>query len=107
MCKIRSVDAFESAIGKSRISKLSTRRNKTGKFSGQAYVVNHGGANHLISYTTEVARVDADGSFHRTWSGWSVSTARHVRLFVAEYCPAMVGKTGKAAWEAMKVEKVY
>lgn len=91
------------------IAKLSTRRNKTGKFTGQAYalVSKHTPEKLLVSYDTIVAKINPDGSFHRTWSGWSVSTARHVRLFVAEYCPAMVGKTGKAAWEAMKVEKVY
>ena len=90
--------------------RLSTPYNKTGKFSGNAYVLVSAkglGGYFLESYGTVVANVKPDGTFHRNWSGWSVSTARHVRLFVAEYCPAMVGKTGKAAWEAMKVEKVY
>ena len=89
--------------------KLSCTRNKTGKFTGQAYALidKHTPAKLLVSYNTVVAKINPDGSFHRTWSGWSVSTARHVRLFVAEYCPAMVGKTRKADWEAMKVEKVY
>lgn len=89
--------------------KLSCTRNKTGKFSGSAYALvdKHTPAKLLVSYDTVVAEINPDGSFHRTWSDWSVSTARHVRLFVAEYCPAMVGKTGKANWEAMKVEKVY
>ena len=89
--------------------KLSCTRNKTGKFSGSAYALidKHTPAKLLVSYDTIVAKIEPDGSFHRTWSGWSVSTARHVRLFVAEYCPAMVGKTKKAAWEAMKVESVY
>ena len=89
--------------------KLTCTRNKTGKFSGQAYalVSKHTPEKLLVSYDTIVAKINPDGSFHRTWSGWSVSTARHVRLFVAEYCPKMVGKTGKAAWEAMKVESVY
>lgn len=91
------------------IAKLSTRRNKTGKFSGQAYALRskHTPETLLVSYDTIVAKINPDGSFHRTWSGWSVSTANHVRLFVAEYCPAMVGKTGKKAWETMKVESVY
>lgn len=89
--------------------KLTCTRNKTGKFTGQAYalVSKHTPEKLLVSYDTIVAKINPDGSFHRTWEGWSVSTARHVRLFVAEYCPAMVGKTGKAAWEAMKVEQVY
>lgn len=89
--------------------KLSCTRNKTGKFSGSAYALidKHTPAKLLVSYDTVVAKIEPDGSFHRTWSGWSVSTARHVRLFVAEYCPAMVGKTNKAQWQAMKVEKVY
>lgn len=89
--------------------KLTCTRNKTGKFTGQAYalVSKRTPEKLLVSYDTVVAKINPDGSFHRAWSGWSVSTARHVRLFVAEYCPAMVGKTRKTDWEAMKVESVY
>ena len=88
--------------------KLPCVRNKTGKFSGSAcaLISKRTPEKLLVSYKTIVAKVGPDGSFHRTWNGWSVSTARHVRMFVAEYCPAMVGKTNKAQWQAMKVEKV-
>lgn len=39
------------------------------------------GREYLVSYHTTVARRDADGTIHRTWNGWSMTTGRHIRAF--------------------------
>ena len=55
----------------------------------------------LISYETIVATYDERG-FHRKWSGWSRTTARHIdafRLFLG------LPRMGKTDWESLEVEE--
>ena len=47
------------------------------------------------SYNTVVAWIDRGGHVHRTWSGWSATTGRHLRAFAG---------INKAAWDKMPVE---
>ena len=53
------------------------------------------GTEYLKSYDTIVMRRDPDGTLHRTWSGWSATTGRHVAAFCGY---------NKAAWDRMAVE---
>ena len=67
-------------------------------FRGNAIVIlGDDGSRILMSYTTVVAEVDADGVFHKRWQGWSVSTARHIRMFAREYAPAWLSMLGVGA----------
>lgn len=55
----------------------------------------------LISCGTPVARVVADGSFHRLWDGWSATTGRHINAFRRAHG---LGKISKSEWLKMEVE---
>ena len=57
----------------------------------------------LLSYDTPVCFVDAAGSFHRIWDGWSRTTMRHVVEFVRQLGRG-VGPLTKREWEALPVE---
>ena len=59
----------------------------------------------LLSYDTPVCFVDAAGSFHRIWGGWSRTTSKHVMEFWRQYC----GKDPppfKKVWDSMPLENV-
>ena len=66
-------------------------------FNGKAIVLEENGNKVLFSYHTPVAYIDAAGSFHRTWSGWSATTGRHIAAF---------GGPNKAGWCKLPVEPV-
>ena len=71
---------------------------KPHSFRGNAIVIlDDNGAKRLMSYATIVAEVDADGVFHKRWQGWSVSTARHIRMFAREYAPTWLAMLGVGA----------
>lgn len=76
-------------------------------FSNKATVYQYHDHIQLKSYETIVAVVElktADGNptFHRTWSGWSATTARHINAFRALYGFDAINK---AAWQAMPTER--
>ena len=56
----------------------------------------------LKSYDTDVCSVDADGTFHRHWSGESATTMRHVNAFLS--CYGIFGG-GVAWWRKQPVER--
>lgn len=65
-------------------------------FYGKAIVTVHSsGTETLESYGTPVLRKDSDGSLHRLWEGWSLTTGRHIKAFC--------GIT-KKEWDKMEVE---
>ncbi len=73
-------------------------------FYGKAHVIEDNDGNaYLQSYDTFVCFIDPTGRFHRTWSGWSATTQRHINSFMYEYgiAPSL---RGKAAWDKMEVE---
>lgn len=71
-------------------------------FYHKAVVTEANGAAVLRSYNTEVCEIDAAGVFHRYWSGYSVTTMRHVNAFLDLYG---VPGGGKAWWDAQPVER--
>lgn len=57
------------------------------------------GAITVFSYDVPVFRVDANGTFHRLWNGWSATTQKDINKAVN------VGMN-KKTWESMPVETV-
>lgn len=73
-------------------------------FYGKATVMEYRtGEKILRSYDTDVARITADGSFLRTWTGWSATTARHVNEFRVQNGFTSLSKK---EWERLPVSKI-
>lgn len=70
-------------------------------FYGKAHVIEDDGKKTLLSYETKVCRIDADGSSHRMWSGYSATTMRHIDSFRKMNGLPMFGKAG---WDKLDVE---
>lgn len=78
------------------------RTGRVKSFYGRAHVLEDDEGNAvLVSYATPVCWTDRFGGFHRTWDGWSATTARHVDEFRAQ---RGLGRIGKAEWDALEVE---
>jgi hypothetical protein len=72
-------------------------------FYGKAKVTERDdGAAVLKSYDTDVCSVDADGTFHRFWSGESATTMRHVKAFLDYYS---ISGGGVSWWRNQPVER--
>lgn len=56
---------------------------------------------YLRSYDTIVCYIDNNGILHRTWSGYSATTMRHINAF-CRYFNLPYG--GKSWWESLDVE---
>ena len=71
-------------------------------FYGKCYVIEYTNKNTyaLYSYKTLVAWYD-DNGFHRKWSGYSLTTSRHVGAFRRFLGLAAMGKK---EWEELEVE---
>lgn len=85
------------------------------RFYGNAGVIITENTISLRSYNTIVCQI-VNGEFHRTWYGWSASTARHIRFFLAYYATSALsamrqkaredGTTQKAVWLSMPVHEI-
>ena len=74
-------------------------------FYGKATVIeNDNGVIELMSYSTVVAAITPDHVFHRTWSGWSATTGRHIASFAQHYG---YGRMNKAAYCSLPYEGIY
>ena len=71
-------------------------------FYGKAKLVIDDGKVYLQSYNTFVCCMDENGQFHRLWSGWSATTARHINAFRSAHGLPMIDKK---EWLAMEVDK--
>ena len=70
-------------------------------FYKKAFVSYYKGTYYLQSYDTIVASITEDKVFHRLWSGWSATTARHV----ATFCNCLgVKAPNKKEWYNMPYE---
>ena len=70
-------------------------------FYGKAKVIEKdNGETVLQSYNTEVCKITSGGEFVRLWSGYSVTTMKHINSFLQ-----LVGIAGggKAWWDAQKI----
>lgn len=70
----------------SELNVVSLTKSNGADFTGNARVIVIGNMRVLQSYRTIVA-YELFGKIHRTWDGWSASTARHIGMFVDEYAP--------------------
>lgn len=50
-------------------------------FYGKAHVLEIRGKRYLKSYETIVMYQDRNGKYHRTWSGFSATSGRHIAAF--------------------------
>ena len=85
------------------------------RFYGNAGVIVTGNTISLRSYNTIVCQI-VNGEFHRTWYGWSASTARHVRFFLEYYAGQVLlamrqkaydeNTSQKAVWLSMPVHEI-
>lgn len=81
------------------LSPMGYERAKS--FYGKAKVIEKdNGETVLQSYNTEVCKITSGGEFVRLWSGYSVTTMRHVNSFLQ-----LVGIAGggKSWWDAQKI----
>lgn len=70
-------------------------------FYGKASIIEHDdGTRELKSYATIVCRITPAGEFIRCWSGYSVTTTRHVNSFLTHCGYAGPQYGGKAFWDA-------
>lgn len=81
---------------KTQITELMPRDSRK-SFYRKAFIIKKGPFRALKSYETIVCYRDAAGKLHRTWSGWSATTGRHIASFDGP---------GKAGWDKMPVEPV-
>lgn len=98
-----------------KTARLTRDPQKPHGYRGNAIVIfGEDGSTRLMSYRTIVARIDADGTFHKRCGVCSDITANHVRMFAREYAPAWlfmfgVGPDGKkhgtfkSNWEALPI----
>ena len=71
-------------------------------FYNKAAVVRTGEELTLLSYGTPVLHFDGKRTFTRLWSGYSVTTMRHINAFMS-YC-GFRHYGGKAWWNTMETD---
>lgn len=77
-------------------------QNGRKSFYVKAIVTEENGNKILTSYTTDVARIDAQGHFARLWNGYSATTMNHVNSF---RIMNGLNPISKKEWESMVTEK--
>lgn len=81
-----------------KTARLTRDPQKPHGYRGNAIVIfGADGATRLMSYSNVVARIDADGTFHKRWDGWTEITGHHIRMFAREYAPAWLFMFGVGA----------
>lgn len=75
--------------------------DRSKSFYCKAQVIeNENGEKILQSYETEVCKITSGGEFVRMWSGYSVTTMRHVNSFLQFFG---IPGGGKAWWDAQPI----
>lgn len=70
-------------------------------FYGKAKIIEtENGEKVLQSYNTFVCKITSSGEFVRLWSGYSVTTMRHINSFLQLFD---IAGGGKAWWDAQKI----
>ena len=73
--------------------------NNQKSFYGKAQVFEmKDGSKYLKSYDTFVCKIESDGTFTKTWDGYSATTARHIDSFRVTNG---LQKINKRQWENM------
>lgn len=71
-------------------------------FYGKAKVIEKDGETLLQSYDTIICKIDKSSEFVRMWSGYSVTTMRHINAFIEMFG---ISGGGKKWWDALPVEE--
>ena len=77
---------------------VPTGHDRAKSFYGKAKVIEKDGETVLQSYDTEVCKINASGKFVRLWSGYSVTTMRHINSFIGMFG---IEGGGKKWWDAL------
>lgn len=80
---------------------LTPRYTNNQSFYGKAFIIQADGKTYLRSYETIVCFIDENNTPHRTWSGFSKTTGRHITDFFKQHG---INFDGKKTWDAMKIE---
>lgn len=84
-----------------KIYDLPVMDGRTKSFYGKAKVIEKdNGEKVLQSYNTEVCKIGSNGEFVRLWSGYSVTTMRHINSFLQLFD---IAGGGKAWWDTQKI----
>ena len=70
-------------------------------FHGKAVVISDADGLTLFSYGTPVITYHGENKVTRLWSGYSVTTMRHVNAFMVFFCSSLCG--GKKWWDSLPV----
>lgn len=65
-------------------------------------IIRPNGDRILRSYTTHVAKIDSNGSFHKLWNGYSATSMRHINAFCDTYG---INGGGKKWWDSLTTER--
>lgn len=77
------------------------RYDRVKSFYGKARVIEKdNGEKVLQSYNTEVCKITSNGEFVRMWSGYSVTTMRHINAFLELF---NIPGGGKSWWDSLEV----
>lgn len=84
-----------------KIYDLPVMDGRTKSFYGKAKVIEKdNGEKVLQSYNTEVCKIGSNVEFVRLWSGYSVTTMRHINSFLQLFD---IAGGGKAWWDTQKI----
>lgn len=86
-----------------KVYDLPVMQGREKSFYGKAKVIEEdNGEKVLQSYNTRVCKITSGGKFVKMWSGYSVTTMRHINSFLS-FCGIDGG--GKSWWDALPVEE--
>ena len=74
-------------------------------FYGKAQVIETHEGRYLKSYDTIVCFLSFGGTFKKLWSGYSMTTMRHINSFM--YYVGWTEYGGKKWWDSLETEKEY
>ena len=69
-------------------------------FYGRAKIIETDEGTLLQSYDTTVCKINKSGEFIRMWRGYSVTTMRHINVFIKMFG---ISGGGKAWWNSLPV----
>lgn len=85
---------------KNKIYDLPNIGDRRRSFYGKAIIVEDENGTTLLSYCTPVCRLNNDGTFIRLWSGYSMTTMRHINSFLKFF---NLPGGGKSWWDALPI----
>ena len=85
-------------LGNGNIVELKPTDSRKSFYGKARVVIAKNGDKTLISYTTPVLRLTADGKLEKLWHGYSATTMRHINSFCDTFG---IDGGGKRWWETL------